>query len=313
MGQGEENLMKTLDAARGRWPGILQALGVDPKFLRDVHGPCPICQGKDRYRFDDKDGDGTYYCSQCGAGAGIQLLQKLFGWDFPKAAYEVDQVVGNVQESEKKAEQTEEQKRVAHRRVLKSAFPLEGENAAVSYLVNRCPGGIEKDYRKDLRFHPGMAHPSGETYPCLLAIIRNHDRTGASIHRTFITSNGQKAPVDPVRMVMPGTIKGACVMLGTPKGTLGIAEGIETALCAAKIHGHPVWACISAGNMQEFEPPEGIKTIVIYGDNDLNFVGQHAAYAKARKLHKAGIAVTVRIPDEPGKDWCDVWAGMSHG
>ena len=80
---------KTVDAARGKWAGILEALGVDPKYLRNVHGACPICGGKDRFRFDDKDGDGTFYCSGCGAGSGFTLLQRLHGWDWAKTANEI--------------------------------------------------------------------------------------------------------------------------------------------------------------------------------------------------------------------------------
>ena len=57
--------MDTANAARGRWPSILQALGVDPKFLRNEHGPCPHCGGKDRFRFDDRL-NGSFFCSHCG-------------------------------------------------------------------------------------------------------------------------------------------------------------------------------------------------------------------------------------------------------
>ena len=35
----------TVEAARGRWPGILQALGLDPKYLHNIDGPCPMCGG----------------------------------------------------------------------------------------------------------------------------------------------------------------------------------------------------------------------------------------------------------------------------
>ncbi|MEK9606509.1 MAG: primase-helicase zinc-binding domain-containing protein, partial [Gammaproteobacteria bacterium] len=50
--------------ARNRWSEILAYAGVDAKALHDVHGPCPGCKGKDRFRFDNKGGDGTFICSQ---------------------------------------------------------------------------------------------------------------------------------------------------------------------------------------------------------------------------------------------------------
>ncbi|ELC6028678.1 hypothetical protein RJM76_004383 [Escherichia coli] len=57
-------------AARGKWPVILQMLRIDvPENGR--HGPCPKCGGKDRFRLDDLDGRGTWICSQCGNGDGL--------------------------------------------------------------------------------------------------------------------------------------------------------------------------------------------------------------------------------------------------
>jgi len=86
--------MNTIDRARHRWMEILPRLGIDRQFLQNKHGPCPLCGGKDRYRFDDKDGSGSYYCHQCGAGVGVILLRKLHGWDFKTACDEIDGIIG---------------------------------------------------------------------------------------------------------------------------------------------------------------------------------------------------------------------------
>lgn len=43
-------------AAAGRWRAILLSLGVNERALSGKHGPCPLCGGRDRFRFDDKDG-----------------------------------------------------------------------------------------------------------------------------------------------------------------------------------------------------------------------------------------------------------------
>src|SRR3978361_1995588 len=101
---------RTADEAVGRWPGILQGLGIDSQYLRNKHGACPACQGKDRYRFDDKEGRGTRDCSHCGSGDGFKLLQRVYGWDFKHAAKEVDRVVGTVAASAIAQERTEESK-----------------------------------------------------------------------------------------------------------------------------------------------------------------------------------------------------------
>jgi len=70
-------------------------LGVAVTFsAKPSTAPCPICGGKDRFRFDDKRGEGTYYCGQCGAGTGIILLRKLHGWDHKTACGHVDEIIG---------------------------------------------------------------------------------------------------------------------------------------------------------------------------------------------------------------------------
>jgi hypothetical protein len=86
--------MNTVARAQGRWQEILPQLGIEPRFLRNKHGPCPLCGGRDRFRFDDREDTGSYYCSQCGPGAGILLIRKLKGWDHKTACDEVDKIIG---------------------------------------------------------------------------------------------------------------------------------------------------------------------------------------------------------------------------
>src|ERR1700723_3302683 len=85
----------TIERARHRWRELLPQLGVETRFLTNKHGPCPLCGGRDRYRFDDKDGTGSYFCGQCGAGSGIILVRKLKGWDHKTACDEIDKIVGH--------------------------------------------------------------------------------------------------------------------------------------------------------------------------------------------------------------------------
>ena len=83
--------------AEGRWYGILTQLGVDPVFLRNRNGPCPACAGTDRFRFDDLEGKGTFYCNGGGnplAGDGFGLVKHLHECDFPAAARMVEEALG---------------------------------------------------------------------------------------------------------------------------------------------------------------------------------------------------------------------------
>lgn len=94
----------TIDAARGRWPDLLQQLaGMTPDQLTDRHQPCPLCGGTDRYRFDDKDGSGSWFCNQCGgrdqsggAGSGMDLLIRSTGWSYVEACQHIDAALGAI-------------------------------------------------------------------------------------------------------------------------------------------------------------------------------------------------------------------------
>jgi putative DNA primase/helicase len=91
-----------IDAASGRWPELLGALGgLSPEQLTDKHQPCPACAGEDRYRWDRDDGPGGWYCNQCGgkdhaggAGSGMDLLTRVMGWDFKQACRRIEQHLG---------------------------------------------------------------------------------------------------------------------------------------------------------------------------------------------------------------------------
>ena len=90
------------EAAKGHWPSILGALaGLSQQQLTDKHQPCPLCNGTDRYRFDDQDGSGSWFCNKCGgktqsggAGSGMDMLMRKNNWDFKRAASEVERYLG---------------------------------------------------------------------------------------------------------------------------------------------------------------------------------------------------------------------------
>jgi putative DNA primase/helicase len=86
---------RTVERARNRWREILPQLGIETTFLSNRHGPCPLCGGRDRYRFDDPDGTGSYFCNQCGAGSGLILVRKLHGWDHKTACGVIDKIIGS--------------------------------------------------------------------------------------------------------------------------------------------------------------------------------------------------------------------------
>ena len=91
-------MIPTKERARGRWRQILPALGIDAKFLTGRNCPCPICGGKDRFRFiDRRDGDGMWLCSQCQPRPrpAIDLAVVYSGRPFREAARVIDDIMGD--------------------------------------------------------------------------------------------------------------------------------------------------------------------------------------------------------------------------
>uniref|UniRef100_Q47CK7 DNA primase/helicase Gp4 N-terminal Bacteriophage T7-like domain-containing protein n=1 Tax=Dechloromonas aromatica (strain RCB) TaxID=159087 RepID=Q47CK7_DECAR len=294
------------EIATGKWRGLLLGFGLTERQLSGKHCSCPICGGNDRFRFDDKEGRGTYYC-RCGAGDGIKLVMAVKGWDFKTAAREIEQAAGVVQAGPIHSPQGEAEKVEKLRRIWSESKPLQVGDEAMRYLAGRglslpvIPGS--------LRLHPNLAYYDGETFagkfPAMVARVVGVDGSGLTLHRTYL-QDGRKAPVDEVKKLMSGkSISGGAIRLAPASRCLGIAEGIETSLAASALFGLPVWSCISAHGIETFVPPEAVEQLIIFADNDASFTGQRAAYATAFRLKQQGIEVDVRIPDVPG-DWLDV-------
>ena len=63
-------------AANGKWiDTIYPAVGIQFDKAPKQHQPCPVCGGTDRFRCDNKKGNGTWICSNCGAGDGFKLVE----------------------------------------------------------------------------------------------------------------------------------------------------------------------------------------------------------------------------------------------
>ncbi len=84
-GNGHIDIERVKSAARGQWPDILAAVGgFSADNLNGRNGPCPKCDGTDRFRFIDKEA-GAVLCNQCfneGNGDGLSAIQWRNDWTF---------------------------------------------------------------------------------------------------------------------------------------------------------------------------------------------------------------------------------------
>lgn len=289
--------------ANGRWPSIFNMLGVDVVNDPKKHSACPICgpgNNSHRFRFDNKEGRGTWICTSCGSGDGIGLVQGSLGISFSEALERISKIVLTAELSSVPSGSID----VAKRRKLMNDIwtggkAVSGHDLVSKYLMSR------RIYKtpKDVRFneHCYCVEVKKEV-PAMIAMFRNEHGEAVAIQRTYLVPNLRSKKMS--LSIPEARMAGGAVRLMDPTGVLGIAEGIETALSASQLFNIPVWATLSNTLLERWVPPEKIRKIVVFGDNDHNFCGQGSAYKLANRLYNDDRIVDVCIPDL--NDWNDM-------
>jgi len=289
----------------GKWHTTLVAMGMKEEWLNGKHQPCPMCGGKDRFRFTDHENAGLYICTGCGNGNGWNLVQKYFDIDFATAARQIKGILGITQNM--LIDNPKFDPVPALKRIAKLAKPLDAQLSVCKYLDSRgftaYPEGLKQariPFYKDMK-------KVGE-YDALISLVKDWEGKAVTYHLTYI-EDGEKADIDPNRKVMTpkGTISGSAIRLHNDfEDVICVAEGIESAWAAYEDCKHPAFAVMNAQCMETFVPPEGVTQVWIYADNDRNYTGQASAYRLAKRLMIKGIEAWVFVPDKVGQDWNDV-------
>jgi putative DNA primase/helicase len=144
----------------------------------------------------------------------------------------------------------------------------------------------------------------------MVAAVQGPDGQAVTLHRTYL-EQGAKAPIAEPKKLLNAGISGAAVRLFEATDELAIAEGIETALAVHLRTGKPVWAALSATNMEKMWIPATVAKLGIYADHDESYTGQAAAYALAKRIkiqakRRGPREVGVHVPRHADTDWADV-------
>ena len=296
------NVTDTVKQACGHWPRILPALGVT--VIKNRHQACPVCGGSDRFRFDDKEGRGTWFCNQCGAGDGLKLVEKVFGVTPSEAAGKVNAVTGNLSPVAPEVIAAAEAETVADRKaaaeltvkLMEKTRPATGN----AYLTRK---GFPD---RECLTLTAMQKTGGVTYRAGDLVVPLYDDSGALVNLQLINADGLK------RTLKGGQVKGACHILDGKKETgkrLWIAEGYATALTVHHLTGETVMVALSSVNLLSLASLARHKypacRIVIAADRDLSGDGQTKAAAAADTCE--GV---IALPPVFG-DWNDAF--MQHG
>lgn len=272
------NVTETVKQACGHWPRILPALGV--KVIKNRHQSCPVCGGSDRFRFDDKEGRGTWFCNQCGAGDGLKLVEKVFGVSASEAAGKVNAVTGNlppvapevIAAAEAETEADRKAAAALAVRLMEKTRPASGN----AYLTHKGFPGHECVMLTATHKTGGVTFRAGDM------VVPLYDNAGALVNVQLINSDGLK------RTLKGGAVKGTCHIIGGQKQAgkrLWIAEGYATALTVHHLTGETVMVALSSVNLLSLASLARQKhpacQIVLAADRDLNGNGQSKAAAAA--------------------------------
>lgn len=308
-----------------RWIDLLREYGISSKILTGKHTKCPLCGGKDRFRFTNAHGLGYVVCNQCMPAPidGIDFLQRITSLTFADLAKEIRGFIGDTTiRMSKPVDNTKN--RAANNKVWGESNPLQANDPVHRYLaVERGLAGISFAEVMDIRHHPALDYWNTDNpeqpykqgqFNAMVSMVRAPNGKPATLHITYLTADGHHAPVTNVRKIRPPSFDfaGGAVRLNhhQPGQVIAVAEGIETALSAKKMYDNKslcVWAALTAGNMEKFIPPDEV-SIVLLADNDKNFAGQKAAFAIANRLAAGPNPppdVAVSIPETPGTDFND--------
>ena len=300
--------------AVGKWQSIFNSLGIE--VGNGKHCPCPVCGGKDRFRFDNKNGRGTYICNQCGSGDGLNLIKNYYHCDAKEASDKVVECLNLSNQNNQIRENLafrkidSEQLHNATSSDFKSDLQSKPIFKKVEYLLSKATLG-QSQYlaKKGLTFDLPLLD-NGRIFVPMLNL--HNEYAGGQ----FIESDGSK------HLMRGSNKKGAFIWvspnLGRPDEVnkelltateIIICEGLATGISIAVFrHRSLVISAIDAGNLihvaKAIREVNTTANIIIAGDND---IGSHKNTGKEKAI-EAATAVNgyYTIPDTDYKcDWDD--------
>ena len=297
--------LNTKKAAIGRWAEIYKHFGL-PGVTGKKHWPkeCPVCGRKGKFRCDDKDGTGSYICV-CGSGDGWALLAAKTGKEFKVLASEVDSLIGNEYTSDRAtinpARTSLAQQREKVSRKFAKLTLLRGTGAE-GYLKER---GINALPVESIRYCDKQP-VDGKNLQAIYALATDDKGELCYLHRTLLDGEKKAQRGGSAKKMMKlqedsylEYAKSVAIRLFPVASTLGIAEGIETALSCHQITKCHTWATMNTAFMKKFRVPAGVKNLIIFADADANAAGHAAAFeCAAANLHAKNDleSVSVRWP-----------------
>lgn len=292
---------KALVEHQGRWRQTLEGYGCR-LAIGSHHGPCPVCGGKDRFRFDDKDGRGTWFCSKCDpqSGGGLLLLSRylgkstletakeLIGDDYELSAAPVRQYVDNAAVAKANAEQAAKGAQMMLGAAVRRSHPyMDGKGLLGEWLTN---GDVMIDYT-------GARIAVGELL--LIPAYKN----GLLVNMQKINLDGEKRPITG------GDMSGVYHCIDGKTKAIAIVEGFATGVTVNRMTGYMVYCAFQTANLKDVgkyarEQHPDSKLIFFADHDEIDPVHGWRPGTKYAEAAAIPINALVALPPEIG-DWDD--------
>ena len=257
---------------------IFPAAGISFSKAAHQHQSCPMCGGDDRFRCDDKRGEGTWICSQCGAGNGFMLVKDFTGLD----VYETNKLIAGaigldatstVTDEQRAQWQSQQVEREAAEKAEKRQARIDAASRAQSIWNNSKPAADDHPYllRKNVSAI-GLRQDSSDNL-----IIPMYYYNADSKNTTL--ANVQTIAPDSEKLFLKGgLVSGAYFTIGSPAmfiaGVILICEGYATGATVfdAMSYSLPVIVAFNANNLipvaQSIRAQYPDHRIIIVADDD---------------------------------------------
>ncbi|MCO6551713.1 MAG: toprim domain-containing protein [Gilliamella sp.] len=293
--------------AVGKWDYIFQSLGIE--VGNGKHCPCPVCGGKDRFRFDNQNGRGTYICNQCGSGDGLELIKNYCQCDAKEASSKVVECL-NLSNQNNKIRENLVFRKIDSEQLHNDNIPDNPVCKKVEYLLSKATLG-QSQYltKKGLTFDLPLLDNERIFVPML------------NFHNEY--AGGQFIELDGSKHLMKSSSKKGAFILATSilsrpaevcanllaHNEIIICEGLATGISIAEFrHQSIVISAIDAGNLihvaKDIRELNPTAKIIIAGDND---IGQSPNTGLAKAIEAAqAVNGYYSVPDTDYKcDWDD--------
>ena len=303
---GDSPIDRVLREFNGAWRQTLENYGCHLPSGRH-HGPCPVCGGKDRFRFDDKEGRGTWFCSQCDpqSGGGLLLLSRFLG----KPTIEVaNELLGNTPERSRapvyRSFVGEDQIRKAnHEQARKGAEALlaSSELRQHAYMSDR---GLDGQWL--VNGEPIMGRDRSVIQPGELLLVPAYKAEGDGsmlVNVQKIKANKEKRPI------YGGDMAAVYHKLDGHQKLIAITEGYATGVTVNQVTGATTYCAFNTGNLASVSAwvasqHPGVSVVFFADHDELDITHQWRPGEKFAKDAAAPIGATVALPPGLG-DWDD--------